>query len=97
MRLDEEYEENEVEWRKIRAEILGEDSDDDDGSGSESVIGSDSESDSEEEKEAPSQELPSDKKQDGGHQRPHRNRPAPFPTHHPSHHHVQHDLRGLHP
>mmetsp|Transcript_21289 Transcript_21289/g.46197 ORF Transcript_21289/g.46197 Transcript_21289/m.46197 type:complete len:612 (+) Transcript_21289:2-1837(+) len=52
-RFDEEYEDNEEEWKKIRAEILGEGSDDDSGSNS----GSESESESEDEQEAVDQEL----------------------------------------
>jgi len=55
-RYDEEYDEKEEEWKTIRAEILGEDSDGDSGSGSGS--GSESESESEDEKEeAPDQQL----------------------------------------
>lgn len=54
-RYDDGYDEQEEEWKKIKAEILGEDSDDESGSGS----GSDSESESEleDEKEVPDQQL----------------------------------------
>ncbi|KAL7530647.1 hypothetical protein ACHAXR_003611, partial [Thalassiosira sp. AJA248-18] len=55
-RYDEEYDEKEDEWKTIRAEILGEDSDDSE-SGSGSGSGSESESDSEDEKEVPDQAL----------------------------------------
>ena len=56
-RYDEEYNDKEGEWRKIKVEILGEDdsSSGDDGSGSGS--GSGSESDSDNEEEAPDQQL----------------------------------------
>jgi pre-mRNA-splicing factor CWC22 len=59
-RFDEEYDEKEKEWAVIRAEILGDDSDED-GSGSESGSGNES---SDEEKEIPDQELVESRKQD---------------------------------
>ena len=57
--FDEDYDENEQEWDRIRAEILGED-DDDDSSSDES--GSGSEDDEEEGEGVPDQELGDDKK-----------------------------------